>query len=60
MKIAEFANSVDPDEAAHNEPPRLNLYFLPYSLFMNSQYDTLWMKHFLNIADVVLSSAFWH
>ena len=25
MKIAESANSVDPDEVAHNEPPHLNL-----------------------------------
>ena len=25
MKIAEFANSLDFDEVAHNEPPHLNL-----------------------------------
>ena len=31
-KIAEIANSVDLDEAAHNEPPHLNLHFLPSSL----------------------------
>ena len=24
-KIAEFANSIDPDEVAHNEPPHLDL-----------------------------------
>ena len=29
MKIVEFANSVDPDEAAHNEPPHLNLHCFP-------------------------------
>ena len=28
-KIAEFANSVDLDEVAHNEPPPLDLYCLP-------------------------------
>ena len=28
-KIAEFANSADPDEAAHNEPPHLDLHCLP-------------------------------
>ena len=26
MKIVEFANSVAPDEVAHDEPPHLNLY----------------------------------
>ena len=25
----EFANSVDPDEVAHNEPPHLDLHYLP-------------------------------
>ena len=34
-KIAEFANSVDLDEVAHNEPPHLDLQFALYSL--NSQ-----------------------
>ena len=32
MKKAEFANSVDLDEVAHNEPPHLDLYCLPSSL----------------------------
>ena len=32
MKIAEFANSVDLDEVAHNEPPHLDLRCLPSSL----------------------------
>ena len=32
MKIVEFANSVDPDEVAHNEPPHLDLHSLPFSL----------------------------
>ena len=31
-KIAEFANSVDLDEMAHNEPPHLDLHCLPSSL----------------------------
>ena len=30
-KIPEFANSLDPDEVAHNEPPHLDLYYLPSS-----------------------------
>ena len=30
--IAEFANTVDPDETAHNEPSRLNLQCLLSSL----------------------------
>ena len=29
MKVVEFAKSVDPDEAAHNELPHLNLHCLP-------------------------------
>ena len=31
-KVAEFANSVDPDEVAHNEPPHLDLHYLLSSL----------------------------
>ena len=31
-KIAEFANSIDPDEVAHNEPPHPDLYWFPCSL----------------------------
>ena len=27
-KVAQFANSVDLDEVAHNEPPHLNLHCL--------------------------------
>ena len=33
MKIAEFANSVDLHEVAHNEPPSLDLLSLP-SMFL--------------------------
>ena len=32
MKILEFANSIDPDEVAHDEPPHLDLHCLPCSL----------------------------
>ena len=28
-KLVELANSVDPDDTAHNEPPHLDLYCLP-------------------------------
>ena len=31
-KIAEFANSVDLDDVAHNEPPHQDLHCLPSSL----------------------------
>ena len=31
-KINEFANSVDLDEVAHNEPPHLDLHRLPSGL----------------------------
>ena len=30
-KIAQFANSVDLDEVAHNEPPHLDLHCFPSS-----------------------------
>ena len=33
-KIAEFANSVDLDEVAHNEPPHLDVHCLPSSLWI--------------------------
>ena len=32
-KITEFANSIDPDEVAHHDPPHLDLCCLPSSLF---------------------------
>ena len=48
-KIIQFANSVDPDEVAHHEPPHLDLYCLPLSL--SSQNDINWTNHFfLNFA----------
>ena len=31
-KIAEFANSINFDEVAHNEPPHLDLHCLPSCL----------------------------
>ena len=30
IKLVEFMNSIDPDEANHHELPQLNLQFLPY------------------------------
>ena len=30
--VAEFANNLDPDEVAHNEPPHMDLHCLPSSL----------------------------
>ena len=30
-ETAEFANTVDPDEAAHNEPSHRDLHCLPFS-----------------------------
>ena len=32
MKRMKFANSADPDEVAHNEPPHLDLHCLPSNL----------------------------
>ena len=32
MKKIKFANSIDIDEVAHNEPPHLDLHCLPFSL----------------------------
>ena len=32
MKIVEFANSIDPDEVAHGEPPHMDLLCLPFCL----------------------------
>ena len=52
-KSAEFANSVDPDEAAHNELPNLGPHCLPSSLRI-FKYDIAWMKPFFfsNFTDV--------
>ena len=59
IHVAEFANSVDPDEAAHNEPLHLDLHYLPCGL--NSHYDTgLAKKNFEILQTYILSPAFWH
>ena len=55
--IAEFANTADPDETAHNEPSHLDLQCLPSEIcFFNIKQFLL--KDFRNFADVILSSAF--
>ena len=46
MKLAKFANSVDPDKAALNEPPHLELHCFPCSLSV-LQYDITWPNIFL-------------
>lgn len=38
MWIVKFAKSLDPDEAAFNEPPEMDLHELPS---MNPQYEAL-------------------
>ena len=48
MKIAEFANSADSDEAAHYVSPHLEPPFAIY--FLLNDLDR--MKHFLNFADI--------
>ena len=40
-KVAEYANMVDLDEVAHNEPCHLDLHCLP-PMSLNSQYDIVW------------------
>ena len=57
--IAEFANSVDPDEAAHNELPHLDLHCFPTSLWI---LNTIQLNNvsFFNFADLnFLSLRFW-
>ena len=42
IKKVEFANSVDPNEAAHHELPQLDLHCLIYTVFplvLNPEYD---------------------
>ena len=36
MKITEIANSADLDEVAHDEPPHLDLHYLPSGLWILS------------------------
>ena len=50
--IAEFGNTVDPDETAHNEPSHLDLQCLP-SIVFDFQHDTV-----IEILQTILSSAF--
>ena len=60
-KIAEFSNSVDLDEVAHNEPPLLDLHFLPSCplVFDFSILFSLDLTFFENLQMKILSSAFW-
>ena len=51
MKVVELANSADPDEGAHNEPPRLHLRFT--FLSQHTHYDTAWTEYLLfNFDDI--------
>ena len=54
---AEFANTADPDEMAHNEPSHLDLKCLPSShlIFNIKQFE---LKVFGNFADFILLFAF--
>ena len=45
--MVEYANIVDLDEVAQNEPPHLDLHCFPSSL--NSQYDIVWTQYFVKI-----------
>ena len=45
MKMVEFADSVDSDEASYNEPPHLDLLFTVCNIVLNSHCDTAWTKH---------------
>ena len=49
-KTAEFANSIDLDEVAHNEPPHLDLHCLPSSLCILN-ITSLALYIFLKFAD---------
>ena len=57
MTNAAFANTIGPDETAHDEPSYLDLQCLPSSLLFFNTTQSL-LKVFRNFADVILSSAF--
>ena len=50
--IAEFANTVNPDETPHNEPSHLDLQCLPSSIIQNI------LKVYPKYVDIILLSAF--
>ena len=50
--IAEFANTVDLDGMAHNEPSHLDLQSLIF------QHNAVYIKSFRNFSDIILLSAF--
>ena len=61
IHVADFANSVDPDEVAHNEPPQLDLNCSPSSLEFERRNS---LDHFslfyLNFASVkIIICLFW-
>ena len=51
MKIDKCTNTVEPDEAAHNELPHLGLHCLLFSLYILSM-DDFFFFCFLDFADV--------
>ena len=58
QKIAEFANSIDLDEVAHNEPPHLDLHCLPLIFEFSILYSSD-LTFFQNMQTKILSSVFW-
>ena len=53
MKIAEFANSTDLDEAAHNELPHLQIYC--FALHFNTSHEQTQTKSVIFISLVFAS-----
>ena len=58
-KIAEFANSADLNEVAHNEPPH-KIYTVCPLVFEFSVWYSLDLTFFKNLQTKILSSAFWY
>ena len=54
MKIMEFTNSVDLGEMAHNELPHLDQHCLGTLYSLNSQYDKVWNKNFMEFCRLLI------
>ena len=56
MKVVELANSIDPDKAAHDEPPYLNLDCYQFLDYLNILYPRQNVLKFCR--QFIVSSAF--
>ena len=59
MKTLEFANSIDPNKMAHNEPSYQVYTVCPLFFVFSIIHDTAWTKHIFKFFRIIMSRHIW-